>query len=374
MEDEDSTIRRFDVKFTEGSLGFGVETPEGMDEGSVVTEVVPGGPADKGKVRVGDTLVAIGDEDITHLDHEFTHRLISNSKRPIVLHFETTRAKTAIEKDWSELKKVRNDYVSVCRMDLNSAVRKNMIDEQDYQHNLALCYACADGNYDAVKKALIDKEILAVDDTSDNGYIVLNNKGIVETKVDYDIDWQDKNSDEYVIKHSASFNYEFGGDDLGLDDDVSDSNDTKGESKEFNTKASDHDYNKIRNKDNYVVDLKQYMTTQECKELEDRWLNKMPVLFKLPSLNRNVQTMVVNDNDGYKSGTVYVLNDTITRLTKEKQQLEAYITDRLSVMQNQYKQSLLSMRRQHEMELKALEELDGEWQSMKNSLWKGKKK
>ena len=179
---------------------------------------------------------------------------------------------------------------------------------------------------------------------------------------------------EYVIKHSASFNYEFGGDDLGLDDDVSDSNDTKGESKEFNTKASDHDYNKIRNKDNYVVDLKQYMTTQECKELEDRWLNKMPVLFKLPSLNRNVQTMVVNDNDGYKSGTVYVLNDTITRLTKEKQQLEAYITDRLSVMQNQYKQSLLSMRRQHEMELKALEELDGEWQSMKNSLWKGKKK
>ncbi len=207
MEDEDAPIRRFDVKFTEGSMGVGVETPEGMDEGSVVTEVVPGGPADKGKVRVGDTLVAIGDEDITHLDHEFTHRLISNSKRPIVLHFETTRAKTAIEKDWSELKKVRNDYVSVCRMDLNSAASKskNMIDEQDYQHNLALCYACADGNYDAVKKALIDKEILAVDDTSDNGYIVLNNKGIVETKVNYVVDWQDKNSDGDTAAHFGAY-------------------------------------------------------------------------------------------------------------------------------------------------------------------------
>ncbi len=126
---------------------------------------------------------------------------------------------------------------------------------------------------------------------------------------------------EYTIKHSASFNYEFGGDDLSLDD----SNDTKDESKEYKTKANDDDYDyKTTKKDNYVVDLKQYMTTQECKELEKRWLNNKPVMFKLSS-NRNVQTMVVNDNDDYKNGTgnyenkitsEYVFNDTYNVLCK----------------------------------------------------------
>ena len=39
---EENQIRRYDVTFTQGSMGFGVETPEGFDEGSVVTEVAPG--------------------------------------------------------------------------------------------------------------------------------------------------------------------------------------------------------------------------------------------------------------------------------------------------------------------------------------------
>ena len=37
---------------------------------------------------VGDFLVGIGDEDITHLDHESTVELIIETKRPVVLHFE----------------------------------------------------------------------------------------------------------------------------------------------------------------------------------------------------------------------------------------------------------------------------------------------
>ena len=64
----------------------------------------------------------------------------------------------------------------------------------------------------------------------------------------------------------------------------------------------------------------------------------------------------------------------VARLSEEKEQLENYITERLGRIQNQYKQSILSLKKQHEMELQALEQLDGEWKSMKESLWKGKKK
>ena len=113
------SIRRFEVIFFDGPTGFSLGTPEGFEEGSAVTEVVRGGPADRAKIKVGDVLVAIGDEDTTHLDHETTHGIISSAKRPMVLHFETTRAKTAEEKSWSELKTIRNGYVSVSRMDLD---------------------------------------------------------------------------------------------------------------------------------------------------------------------------------------------------------------------------------------------------------------
>ena len=82
---------------------------------------------------------------------------------------------------------------------------RNMIEERDYQHNLALCYACADGDFNAVKAALIDGQILAVDDNSENGYIILDDKGIVETKVNYQLDWQDKNSDGDAATHMAAY-------------------------------------------------------------------------------------------------------------------------------------------------------------------------
>ena len=115
---ETPLIRRFEVIFFDGPMGLGFE------EGSVVSEVARGGQANRAKIKVGDVLVAIGDEDITHLDHETTHGIISSAKRPLVLHFETTRAKTAEEKSWSELKTIRNGYVSVCRMDLPSTLLK----------------------------------------------------------------------------------------------------------------------------------------------------------------------------------------------------------------------------------------------------------
>ena len=367
-----------------------------------------------------------------------------------------TRAQTAIEKDWSELKKVRNDFVSVARMDLNSTAleNKNMIDERDYQHNLALCYACADGNYEAVKSALINRQILAIDDSSDNGYILLDDKnGIVENTVDYVIDWQDKNSDgdtaahmaaysgskkivqllfskgwtptlknysnitihqtakdygyheslanwikSYVVKHSSAFNYEFGNNDNDVELDDSnrsnttinnhtsnnfDQNDNGGgnlsSSNNNNNRKNDNVRNKIK-KDNYVVNLKDFMTNQECIEIEKRWLNERTVTFKLPFANKKVETIVVkNSNDRMNNSkdnnqSVYVLKNTISQLTEEKAQLETYITERLGKMQEQYRASIMNMRRQHEMELKALEELDGEWKSMKDSLWKGRKK
>eukprot|EP00944_MAST-04C_sp_MAST-4C-sp1_P010777 g10777.t1 len=82
----DST--KYDVTFGPGPMGFGVETPDGKEEGSIVTEVVDGGAAEKGGVKTGDFLVGIGDEDITHLDHESTVELIIEAERPVVLHFE----------------------------------------------------------------------------------------------------------------------------------------------------------------------------------------------------------------------------------------------------------------------------------------------
>ena len=148
-DDAAPSTRHFEVIFFDGPLGFGVETPAGSGEGSVVTEVVQGTPADRAKIKAGDVLVAIGDKDITHLDHAIADEMISSEKRPMVLHFETTRARTAEEKSWSELETIRNGYVSVCRMDLDRTTNhdRNMIEEKDYQHNLALCYACADGAF-----------------------------------------------------------------------------------------------------------------------------------------------------------------------------------------------------------------------------------
>ena len=72
---------KYDVTFGPGPMGFGVETPEGKEEGSIVTEVVADSVAEKGGVMVGDFLIGIGDEDITHLDHESTVELIIETKR-----------------------------------------------------------------------------------------------------------------------------------------------------------------------------------------------------------------------------------------------------------------------------------------------------
>ena len=51
------SIRRFEVIFFDGPTGFSLGTPEGFEEGSAVTEVVRGGPADRAKIKVGDVLV-----------------------------------------------------------------------------------------------------------------------------------------------------------------------------------------------------------------------------------------------------------------------------------------------------------------------------
>ena len=95
-----ATSKKFDVTFGAGSMGFGVETPENQEEGSVVTEVLEGSVADKAGVKVDDFLIGIGDEDITHLDHESTVELIVEAERPVVLHFErVTKANVPTDDD-----------------------------------------------------------------------------------------------------------------------------------------------------------------------------------------------------------------------------------------------------------------------------------
>tara|TARA_B100000674_G_C37330260_1_gene684976 strand:- start:198 stop:572 length:375 start_codon:yes stop_codon:yes gene_type:complete len=124
------------------------------------------------------------------------------------------------------------------------------------------------------------------------------------------------------------------------------------------------------------------MPIQEYKELENRWLRNEKVIFHFPFTNRKVSTVMVDDKQA--TGDINISSDdaktneelraVVARLSEEKEQLENYITERLGRIQNQYKQSILSLKKQHEMELQALEQLDGEWRSMKESLWKGKKK
>jgi hypothetical protein len=82
-----SNTTDYDVTFGPGSMGFGVETPDGEEEGSIVTEVTKDSVAEKAGIKVGDYLIKVGKEDITHLDHESTVELIVESERPLILHF-----------------------------------------------------------------------------------------------------------------------------------------------------------------------------------------------------------------------------------------------------------------------------------------------
>ena len=82
-------LERFDVSFPSGPMGFGVETPlEGKDEGSVVVSVKPNSVAELLGVEVGDILAAVGDKDISHLNHHDATEVIRNAPRPVVLHFQ----------------------------------------------------------------------------------------------------------------------------------------------------------------------------------------------------------------------------------------------------------------------------------------------
>jgi hypothetical protein len=69
-------------------MGFGVETPDGAEVGNVVTEVVNGGVAEENGVRIGHFLIAIGEKDVTGMDHEETVEFIFESARPLELTFQ----------------------------------------------------------------------------------------------------------------------------------------------------------------------------------------------------------------------------------------------------------------------------------------------
>ena len=58
---------KFNVTFGPGSMGLGVETPDGLKMGSIVTEVLDGGKANEGNVKIGDILIAIALRSINNL-------------------------------------------------------------------------------------------------------------------------------------------------------------------------------------------------------------------------------------------------------------------------------------------------------------------
>ena len=64
-------------------MGFGVQTPGDKEAGCVVNEVVPGTTAEKYGVEVGDTLLRIGDEDITHFT-EMREKAPSMRTMPVI--------------------------------------------------------------------------------------------------------------------------------------------------------------------------------------------------------------------------------------------------------------------------------------------------
>ena len=81
--------------FGPGPMGFGVGTPEGKEEGSIVTEVVDSVAEKGGGYWRFPWNWRRRYQGVGHLDHESTVELIIETKRPVVLHFEKAKdAKT----------------------------------------------------------------------------------------------------------------------------------------------------------------------------------------------------------------------------------------------------------------------------------------
>ena len=388
----DNIERQFDVKFGKGSMGFGVEAPEGCEEGSVVTIVDAGSPADLGGVVVGDTLIAIGDEDITHLDHEETVELIRTCTRPIVLHFLTTRPESPPQPDYSDLMPANpiNTFVSVATIE--SAPKKSSDD-----HNLALCYACAEGDTTAVKAALHEHKRLLLDDTAEAGYSIGT---IGQTGIMYQRDWADPDSDGDTASHMAAYAgskpilrilfkqgwnpkaknfsgtsvrqtasdygqndilakwikeyYDHGHitDSLGhADFRRTDIDDNLPRSTFGRVEQSSKDSPHVTRK-SQVHDLRN-LTKDECEDIEKQWENGRPVTFRLLSGSAIETTQVNTSFDLAERDLMYAK---IQTLEEEKKHLESYIAEKLSAMQLKFREDLFQMTKNQRKEMETLAE------------------
>ena len=74
--------------FQDGSTGLGLDDVPGKAVGTVVSLVVEGSQAhDSGSIRVGDTVEAVEDTDVSSMKEEMVTELIQNAARPLTIKF-----------------------------------------------------------------------------------------------------------------------------------------------------------------------------------------------------------------------------------------------------------------------------------------------
>eukprot|EP00943_MAST-04B_sp_MAST-4B-sp1_P006692 g6692.t1 len=177
---------KYYVTFGPGSMGFGVQTPGDKEAGCVVNEVVPGTTAEKYGVEVGDTLLRIGDEDITHLGHKSTAELIEEAERPVVLQFErVTKANVTTDngKENAKEKKENNNEIKI------EELNEKYLKEFTFCSKHPFIAACKMGNLKDVR-AFIKNNSYDVNATDSFGQTALyigvfnNNIELIELLVD----------------------------------------------------------------------------------------------------------------------------------------------------------------------------------------------
>ena len=131
VEANDQSVEQFEVVYHTAALGLGLEPPPYWESGNVVTLIVPGGESyNQGKVKVGDYLIAVGDVDVTRMNHEDSLNVLKAAKRPLKLVFRRFFNRAEREKRNKEREQKRLDAAALLKKKTTRSVEAQKLAEQ----------------------------------------------------------------------------------------------------------------------------------------------------------------------------------------------------------------------------------------------------
>jgi hypothetical protein len=277
----------------------------------------------------------------------------------------------------------RNTFVSVARMDHESTIERSADN-----HNIALCYAAADGHLNAVQSALVGGKLLALDDTVDEGFLITD-KPVGD--LPYKIDWADNNSDGDTAAHYAAYAgsrpilellfqkgwnpdaknltmtsvrqtaSDYGQNEalaLWIGKRVSQARRKEEAEESLESSQQSTLADSQTNIEHYKLEGEKQrenafdlvnLDSDKALQVENEWKKGSSVYFRL-STTDVIQTQQVT-SCFFNATERDLMQERIEALEQEKKQLEAYITDKLGALQDQFKQIVVNIQEKQREEL-----------------------